>query len=87
MRVPVVRDACHGCIDAIVDGETGVLVPPGDDSSWKALLWSISKMLGCVSAHGQRPGTCTEQIPRPNWLGSFVSRIRESCELMNRTIL
>lgn len=38
MRVPVVASCVPGCIDSVVDGKTGILVPPGDAEALSAAL-------------------------------------------------
>jgi glycosyltransferase involved in cell wall biosynthesis len=35
---PVVATAVGGCVDAVVDGETGILVPPGDSTAFAGAL-------------------------------------------------
>lgn len=38
MGVPAVASRCVGCVDAVVDGVTGTLVPPGDSAALAAAI-------------------------------------------------
>ncbi len=52
MRVPVVATRVEGCVDAVVDGVTGILIPPRDAS---ALVQALETYLNSPSlrrAHG-----------------------------------
>ncbi len=42
MAIPTVGTMINGLIDAIVDGETGILIPPRDE---RALLWALKRLL------------------------------------------
>lgn len=42
MGIPTVGTNIYGLVDAVVDGETGILVPPGDDS---ALVGALRRLL------------------------------------------
>jgi glycosyltransferase involved in cell wall biosynthesis len=53
MGVPVVTTAIPGCVDAIKDGQTGILVPPRDS----AALAETLRVLLRDSAMRERMGT------------------------------
>jgi glycosyltransferase involved in cell wall biosynthesis len=51
---PVVAAALEGLLDAVVDGETGILLPPGDAESWTTRLIELTsdpQSLRTVGAH------------------------------------
>src|SRR5262249_20793838 len=50
MRVPIVATRVTGCVDAVVDNVTGLLVPPYDSS---ALTAALQKYLGDSSLREQ----------------------------------
>jgi glycosyltransferase involved in cell wall biosynthesis len=53
MRLPVVATRIPGCVDAVADGTTGVLVPPRDAISLAAALHAYIEDLDLRSRHGR----------------------------------
>jgi glycosyltransferase involved in cell wall biosynthesis len=52
MRVPVVATRVTGCVDAVVDGETGVLAPPRDSRALESALVKYLQDDGLRRTHG-----------------------------------
>ncbi len=65
MEVPVVATQVTGCVDAVLDGQTGALVPPRDASALAAALrrYLVNPELG--SAHGAAGRTRVARDFRP----------------------
>jgi glycosyltransferase involved in cell wall biosynthesis len=53
MGVPVVATRVEGCVDAVVDGVTGTLVPPRDASALAGALATYLDSVTLRTAHGQ----------------------------------
>ncbi|MBC8131384.1 MAG: glycosyltransferase family 4 protein [Deltaproteobacteria bacterium] len=81
MRLPVVATAVAGCVDAIVDGVTGTLVPP----------YSVQALADAIAAYVDSPELCKEHgtsgrervlrdfIPEQVWervLGLYQTELR-----------
>jgi glycosyltransferase involved in cell wall biosynthesis len=85
MNLPVVASRIEGCVDAVVDGETGILVPPGDAD---ALGRALAMYLGNArlrKQHGDNGRTMVidKFSQQPLW-----ERLhREYCELLNINII
>jgi hypothetical protein len=57
MRVPTIATRCTGTVDYFIDGETGVLVPPGDTAALRraiAALWHDDGLRSRLAAAGSR---------------------------------
>jgi len=83
MEVPVVATRVTGCVDAVVDGRTGTLVPPRDAA---ALATSLAKYLRDPSLcrqHGQagRARIENEFRPEPIWQLLY----EEYCEMLGES--
>ena len=59
MGIPVVATRVVGCVDAVVDGETGTLVPPRDASSLARALAAYLDSPDLGRRHGQAAGPCS----------------------------
>ncbi|HEX7624786.1 MAG TPA: glycosyltransferase family 4 protein [Anaeromyxobacteraceae bacterium] len=53
MALPVVSTTVAGCVDAVVDGTTGTLVPPRDDGALEAALRAYLDDPGLRRRHGE----------------------------------
>lgn len=51
---PVVGAALEGILDAVVDGETGLLLPPGDAEAWTRTLGDLLADRAALAARGQK---------------------------------
>jgi len=41
MELPVIATRIRGCSEAVIDGETGILVPPGDPESLAGAILDV----------------------------------------------
>ncbi|RMG40588.1 MAG: glycosyltransferase [Planctomycetota bacterium] len=53
LGVPVVATRVTGCVDAVVDGETGLLVPPDDPDALRAAIEGVLSNAGLAQRLGQ----------------------------------
>jgi glycosyltransferase involved in cell wall biosynthesis len=53
MRLPVVATDAVGCVDAVVDGETGIVVPVGDAEALSGALSQYMESPGLRERHGE----------------------------------
>lgn len=69
MRLPVVASRVTGCVDAVVDGITGTLVPPADPSSLAGALALYLRDASLRSRHGAagRQRVLREFVPEDLW--------------------
>ncbi|HLY08237.1 MAG TPA: sugar transferase [Planctomycetota bacterium] len=70
MQRPVVATAVTGCVDAVVDGETGTLVPPGDSQALGRALRAYLHDPALRARHGRsaRARVLREYRPERLWL-------------------
>ncbi len=80
MSTPVVATRVTGCIDAVVDGETGVLVPP---RSSEALRVAIASYLR-EPEKGRKHGAAGRRFVLENYA---PERLHRATELLYRTML
>jgi glycosyltransferase involved in cell wall biosynthesis len=71
MGVPVVATKVPGCVDAVKDGETGLLVPPGDSRALAAAIRSYLEDPALRLEHGRtgREWVLREFEPERIWEG------------------
>ena len=77
MQVPVVATRIPGCVDAVADGDTGILVPPRDAS---ALAMALAEYLGnprLREAHGRAGRTRVLESFRRERIWDALARIYE----------
>ncbi|MES1165832.1 MAG: glycosyltransferase family 4 protein [Verrucomicrobiota bacterium] len=69
MRLPVVATAVTGCIDAVVDGETGTLVPPGSTQGLAAAIRAYLASPDLRRRHGEngRERVMRDFVPQAMW--------------------
>ncbi len=69
MELPVVATRVTGCVDAVVDGQTGVLVPPQDAHALAAAIRAYLLDRGACRRHGTagRKRVIQEFQPRMIW--------------------
>jgi glycosyltransferase involved in cell wall biosynthesis len=69
MQLPIVATRVTGCVDAVVDGVTGTLVPPRDAAALTAALRSYLDDPELRARHGRaaRARALREFDPRAIW--------------------
>ena len=69
MRLPVVATRVTGCVDAVVDGVTGALVPPRDAAALAAALRAYLEDPALAARHGEagRARAIRDFEPRAIW--------------------
>jgi glycosyltransferase involved in cell wall biosynthesis len=78
MRLPVVASRAPGCVDAVEDGKTGILVPPRDA---RALAGAIDAYLRNPASR-RRPGAAARDRvlghfrPEPIWQALYLEYLR-----------
>ena len=79
---PVVASACGGIVDMVVDGVTGLLVPPGDVSALAQAISSVlrdpraAQAFGAAGRNRAREFTVSAVVPRIERL--YASAIAET---------
>ena len=74
MGLPVVATRVPGCVDAVVDGVTGVLVPPGDACSLAAALAAYIESAPLRASHGRAARERVKEIFQPSTMWALVLR-------------
>ena len=69
MRLPVVATRVEGCVDAVQDGITGMLVPPRDARSLNEAIWAYADDERLRRAHGMagRARALSDFRPEAMW--------------------
>lgn len=83
MEVPVVATRVTGCVDAVVDGRTGTLVPPRDAAALATALATYLRDASLCRQHGQagRARVENEFRPEPIWQLLY----EEYCEMLGES--
>ena len=74
MGLPVVATRVPGCVDAVVDGVTGVLVPPGDACSLAAALAAYIESAPLIASHGGAARERVKEYFQPSTMWALVLR-------------
>ena len=74
MGLPVVATRVPGCVDAVVDGVTGVLVPPGDACSLAAALAAYIESAPLRASHGRAARERVKEYFQPSTMWALVLR-------------
>ena len=74
MELPVVATRVPGCVDAVVDGVTGVLVPPGDACSLAAALAAYIESAPLRASHGRAARERVKEYFQPSTMWALVLR-------------
>ena len=74
MGLPVVATRVPGCVDAVVDGVTGVLVPPGDACSLAAALAAYIESAPLRASHGRAARERVKEYFQPSIMWALVLR-------------
>jgi glycosyltransferase involved in cell wall biosynthesis len=74
MGLPVVATRVPGCVDAVVDGVTGVLVPLGDACSLAAALAAYIESAPLRASHGGAARERVKEIFQPSTMWALVLR-------------
>jgi glycosyltransferase involved in cell wall biosynthesis len=69
--VPAVTSKIVGCIDAVADGVTGRIIPPGDAAALASAVTEYLQNPGLAQAHGEagRKRALKDFRPEPIWAG------------------
>ncbi len=83
MGVPVVATRVTGCVDAVVDGRTGTLVPPRDASALATALATYLRDPSLCRQHGQAGRARVESEFRPEPIWQLLCE--EYCEMLGES--
>jgi phosphatidyl-myo-inositol dimannoside synthase len=72
---PVVAARLEGISDAVADGETGILVPPGDARAWIEALLPLVGDPAAAARFGQRFGRRAAELYREEQMGRTLTEI------------
>jgi glycosyltransferase involved in cell wall biosynthesis len=78
MRLPVVASCAPGCVDAVEDGKTGILVPPRDA---RALAGAIDAYLRNPASRRRHGAAARDRVlghfrPEPIWQALYLEYLR-----------